>query len=120
MSSARILSATALIERDTAGTLDATGELTPGWTTVTAVEPCASAQPMTDKLRRTVAADVAATDYVGFFGIAADVVKGDRVTIGDTAYRVEAIERWTSGAGAAHHIKTGMRVLVADEAEDVS
>ena len=120
MPSARILSATALIERDTAGTLADTGELAPGWETIAASQPCAPPQPMTDRLRRTVAADVAATDYVSFLAIGADVAKGDRLTIDGTAYRVEAIERWTSGPGAAHHVKAGMKVLTDDEPEAVS
>ena len=110
MPSPQILSARALIERDTSTGPGATGpgRHVPSWSTVTAAEPCASPQPMTDRLKRTVAGDVAAAEYWSMTAITADVAKGDRVTVDGTRYRVEARRAWTSGPGRAHHIQLGL------------
>lgn len=113
MPSARILSARALIERDTSTGPGATGpgRRTPTWTTRAAAEPCAPPQPMTDALRRKVAGDVAATDYWTMTAVDADVLKGDRLTIAGVRYRVEALRKWTSGPSGAHHVELGLQVV---------
>jgi hypothetical protein len=111
MPTERILTSTALIERDLGSTPDTVGDLAPSWSTIASAEPCAPAQPMTDRLKRMVSGDVAVTDYLTITGIAANIAKGDRLTIDGVAYRAEAVRAWTSGTARVHHVEVGMTVL---------
>lgn len=110
MPSPRILSARALIERDTSAGPGSTGSgaVVPTWTTRTAAEPCAPPQPLTDRLKKTLPGDFEVASYMTVTAISADVAKGDRVTIAGTRYRVEARDPWTSGPGRAHHLRVGI------------
>lgn len=104
----RILSASALIERDTS-TPDSAGDLSPNWVTV-ATEACAPPQPITDVLRRRLPGDVAATDFFSMLADGSAVQMGMRFTSLGVAYRVEARKPWASGLGTLH-VAVGLKVF---------